>query len=564
MSLRPLSIDPKRFRLAELISMGERVRHQLALRAVGTLTSSRLTLGRCLLAIQETGDFKKFGCSSSTHYAVAKLGMEKWEANEFKRVARALILLPELSLAAEEGRIAWGKLREIVRVAAEETEQYWLQLAGRYNDKQVQALVSKTPRGAVPGEVDLEETAYRSYFQCPFDPETSVLYDAAKRAFCLKQNKAMTHAEFIKELLTTYHAGRPLDEDVKARVLAEADKDLQAERARLIPVVAEARETAVEMGLIEADDDVPECFDLDPRRVQSGHADELLAEALGVEFNEGLIAQMDPHRVGPEHTAKLLAGVLGADSFEEKLVTGMDPHRVQSERAALMLGNTHDTTAINEKSISQVNPHRVGSKDTAAFLTEALGERGDGKIISPTNPHRVDSERAAELLAEALGTASIDKELLAQVDPVRVQLDRTKNPWASTRVRFTLNARSTTKAQSREILRRDCWCCSTPGCCNRIWLHIHHLESYAKGGKTEPRNLIGLCSACHKNTHDGLLKIERQSDGRLLFFDQFGNRLDRQVDLHIAEWLDYEIGWTGREMNSYKARCGIDWGVFAS
>ena len=534
MSLRPLSIDPKRFRLAELISMGERVRHQLALRAVGTLTSSRLTLGRCLLAIQETGDFKKFGCSSSTHYAVAKLGMEKWEANEFKRVARALILLPELSLAAEEGRIAWGKLREIVRVAAEETEQYWLQLAGRYNDKQVQALVSKTPRGAVPGEVDLEETAYRSYFQCPFDPETSVLYDAAKRAFCLKQNKAMTHAEFIKELLTTYHAGRPLDEDVKARVLAEADKDLQAERARLIPVVAEARETAVEMGLIEADDDVPECFDLDPRRVQSGHADELLAEALGVEFNEGLIAQMDPHRVGPEHTAKLLAGVLGADSFEEKLVTGMDPHRVQSERAALMLGNTHDTTAINEKSISQVNPHRVGSKDTA------------------------------ELLADALGVASINEEWISQLDPHRVRIDPVQNPWASTRVRFTTNARSTTKAQSREILRRDCWCCSTPGCCNRIWLHIHHLESFSKGGRTEPRNLIGLCSACHKNTHDGLLKIERQPDGRLLFFDQFGNRLDRQVDLHIAEWLDYEIGWTGGKHNSYKARCGVDWSVVSA
>ena len=502
MSLRPLSIDPKRFRLAELISMGERVRHQLALRAVGTLTSSRLTLGRCLLAIQETGDFKKFGCSSSTHYAVAKLGMEKWEANEFKRVARALVLLPELSLAAEEGRIAWGKLREIVRVAVEETEEYWLQLAGRYNDKQIQALVSKTPPGAVPGEVDLEETAYRSYFHCPFDPETSVLYDAAKRAFSLKQDKAMTHAEFMKELLTSYQANHPLDEESKAKVLEEADKDLQAERARLIPVVAEARETAVEMGLIEADDDVPECFELDPRRVQSGHANELLAQALGVEFNEGLIANL--------------------------------------------------------------NPHRVGSKDTAAFLTEALGERGDEKIISPTNPHRVGSERAAELLADALGIASIDEELLAQLDPVRVRIDPVKNPWASTRVRFTINARSTTKAQSREILRRDCWCCSTPGCCNRIWLHIHHLESYSKGGKTEPGNLIGLCSACHKNTHDGLLKIERQSDGRLLFFDQNGARLDRQVDLHIAEWLDYEIGWTGGEHDSYKARCGIDWSVVSA
>ena len=482
--------------------MGERVRHNLALRAVGTLTSSRLTLGRCLLAIQETGDFKKFGCSSSTHYAIAKLGMEKWEANEFKRVARALILLPELSLAAEEGRLAWGKLREIVRVAIEETEEYWLQLAGRYNDKQIQALVSKTPRGAVPGEVDLEETAYRSYFQCPFDPETSVLYDAAKRAFSLKQNKAMTHAEFMKELLASYQANKPLDEETKAKILEEADKDLQAERARLIPIVVEARENAVEMGLIEADDDILEFVDLDPHRVQSGHADELLAGALGVEFNERLIAQMDPHRVEPDQAAK--------------------------------------------------------------FLVEALGEGADGKLISQTNPHRVPSGSAAELLAEALGIASINEELLTQLDPVRVQIDPIKNPWASTRVRFTLNARSTTKAQSREILRRDCWCCSTPGCPNRIWLHIHHLESYSKGGKTEPGNLIGLCSACHKNTHDGLLKIERQSDGRLLFFDQNGARLDRQVDLHIAEWLDYEIGWTGGEHDSYKARCGSDWAVFAS
>ena len=564
MSQRPLSIDPKRFRLAELIAMGERVRHNLALRAVGTLTSSRLTLGRCLLAIQETGDFKKHGCSCSTHYAVAKLGMEKREAYEFKRVARALTLLPELSLAAEEGRIAWGKLREIVRVAAEKTEQYWLQLAGRYNDKQIQALVSKTPRGAVPGEVDLEETAYRSYFQCPFDPETSVLYDAAKRAFSLKQNKAMTHAEFMKELLTSYQANEPLDEDSKAKVLEEADKDLQAERARLIPVVAEARETAVEMGLIEADDDVPECFDLDPHRVQSGHPGEILAEASGADFNEGPIAQMDPHRVESEYSAKLLAETLGAVSFDEQLIARMNADRVQGERPAQLVGDAYGSASTKEELSFQVDPHRVQIAHTANTPNNGLGTAFNERLFSQMDPLQIESNRAAELLADALGIASIDEELLAQLDPVWVRIDPIKNPWASTRVRFTINARSTTKAQSREILRRDCWCCSTPGCPNRIWLHIHHLESYSKGGKTEPGNLIGLCSACHKNTHDGLLKIERQSDGRLLFFDQNGARLDRQVDLHIAEWLDYEIGWTGGEHDSYKARCGSDWAVFAS
>ena len=104
----------------------------------------------------------------------------------------------------------------------------------------------------------------------------------------------------------------------------------------------------------------------------------------------------------------------------------------------------------------------------------------------------------------------------------------------------------------------------TPGCPNRIWLHIHHLERFADGGKTSPRNLLGLCSACHKNVHDGLLKIERQTDGSLLFRDQEGRRLDHQVDLEMAYWLDYEIGWTGGEYDSYKARCGVDWAVFAS
>ena len=120
------AIDPRRFRIDTLVAMGDRVRHNLALRAVGTLTACKLTLGRCLLAIEETKDFKKFGCSSSTHYAVAKLGVNRKEANDCKRVARELLRLPELSLVAEEGRISWGKQREIVRKASLETEERWL------------------------------------------------------------------------------------------------------------------------------------------------------------------------------------------------------------------------------------------------------------------------------------------------------------------------------------------------------------------------------------------------------------------------------------------------------
>ena len=219
---------------------------------------------------------------------------------------------------------------------------------------------------------------------------------------------------------------------------------------------------------------------------------------------------------------------------------------------------------------------RVGSIEVAACKSSLLGASKaepatGGKYAAlgfadsdDLDPDRVNKARAAELLSQALGLANFDTDFLSEMDPDRVRMDLIKNPWASTRVRFSINARSTTKAQSREILRRDRWCCNTPGCCNKIWLHIHHLESFAEGGKTAPYNLLGLCSTCHKNTHDGLLKIERQSDGTLLFLDQYGRRLDQQVDLELAYWLDIEIGWSGGEQDSYKARCGIDWSVFSN
>ncbi len=450
------AIDPRRFRIDTVVSMGDRVRHPLALRAVGTLTACKLTLGRCLLAIEETEDFKKFGCCSSTHYAVAKLGVNRKEANDCKRVARELLRLPELSLVAEEGRISWGKLREIVRKASPETEELWLQLAQKYNDQQIQMLVSKTPPGAVPGEVDLEDNGYNSLLRCPLSPQAYRMLEEATRAYSIARGRLVTKAEVIGDALVSLLAKAPLDEKALAKVREEADKDLQAERARQIPLVAEARELAAEIGLIEREQD----------------------------------GKLDPDRVDSTEAAPCKGSLLGTK--EARLATG-------------------------------------GKDATLSFA-----DSGD------LDPGRVHKARAAELLSQALGLANFDTDFLSEMDPDRIQYVRLNNPWSSTRVRFNIDSRHTTKSQKTEILRRDSWCCSTPGCPNKIWLHIHHLESFAEGGKTAPYNLLGLCSACHKNTHDGLLKIERQSDGTLLFLDQYRRRLDQQVDLELAYWLDFE------------------------
>ena len=571
-----LTVDPRRFRLGTLVSMGHRARHELALRAVGSLTTSKLTLGRCLLAIQETRDFKNFGCSSSTHYACAKLGMSRREANECKRVARALMPLPELTFAAEEGRIAWGKLREIVRVASPETDEFWLELSKRYTDNQIQILVSKTPHGCIPGDVDLADSLSRSVLKCPLDAHLSLMLDRAMRVHSLKKNEASTLAEVLSASISSYLAHNPLDDEAEAKAREEADKDLQAARARLIPEVAAVREMAVRMGLIEPDEEGTE---LDPDRALSQEGKTRLGACCGTDGVEQMAAGSvkseghgtsfsDPGRVHTNENSPTRISAephfcgdvecSDSESLADELVKGRE--ETLPSDPGLVQTNENSPIVISAERRFYGDVECSGSESLVADLRRRPSE------TSLSDPARapISSDKTSELLAEALGVAAIDDALLISRNPDRVQYVTLDDPWASTRVRFNIDARYATKAQKNEILRREGWGCSTPGCCNRIWLHIHHLERFADGGKTSPRNLLGLCSACHKNVHDGLLKIERQTDGSLLFLDQEGRRLDHQVDLEMAYWLDYEIGWTGGAQDSYKARCGVDWAVFAS
>ena len=274
---------PLSWRLKTLLSLGTDNVHELALRAAGTLTSFRLLLGRCLLALRESKGFKEFGCSSEIHYAAQILGVGEREARECRRVARDLEPLGELTLAAERGEIAWSKLREIVRKATSETENYWLKLAQRYNAKQIQELVQRTPKGSFPGEAFEEEELSCSELRCPLSPRVFRMLSEARRLYSIEQDEAMTNADIVEAALASYIAGRPMDTEVLEQAREEADKDLQAEKARLLPLVDEARELAGEMGWLGGATETNAC-DEDEEIM----AEEILAAALGAEPMEAL------------------------------------------------------------------------------------------------------------------------------------------------------------------------------------------------------------------------------------------------------------------------------------
>ena len=118
------------------------------------------------------------------------------------------------------------------------------------------------------------------------------------------------------------------------------------------------------------------------------------------------------------------------------------------------------------------------------------------------------------------------------------------------RVRFNSESRCVTPAQRRKLVRREGYCCASPGCQNHIWLEAHHLISYAAGGVTLPSNLVMLCSGCHRLVHEGKLKITGQAPDALRFEDSQGLCLHRDAreedGSFLALWIDYSLrSWMG-------------------
>ncbi len=95
-------------------------------------------------------------------------------------------------------------------------------------------------------------------------------------------------------------------------------------------------------------------------------------------------------------------------------------------------------------------------------------------------------------------------------------------PVAMGRREHTVNPRLRTVVEHRD------GGCRVPGCDHARWLHIHHLQHWSRGGRTDPENLCALCPGHHRMVHAGLLTIAgdpADPDG-LIFTDHRGRRLE--------------------------------------
>jgi len=124
--------------------------HKRALIARKLFGKAQKALTYWIVEMDERKLYNDFGCSNIFQYATRYLSLGEHTIAEMLRTGKALAQLPLLSEAFENGQISSSHVREISRVATEETERFWCDTARTKTVREVEKLVAFTPRGGLP------------------------------------------------------------------------------------------------------------------------------------------------------------------------------------------------------------------------------------------------------------------------------------------------------------------------------------------------------------------------------------------------------------------------------
>jgi hypothetical protein len=124
--------------------------------------------------------WRHYGYASLIEYMEMELGYTPRAALERLRVAKAIVDLPLIAEAMEQGDLSFSAGRELTRVATPETECAWLEATTDKNLRQVEELVAGHERGAKPSDPKDPSLRKRTLRFDELDPETVALIRQAR------------------------------------------------------------------------------------------------------------------------------------------------------------------------------------------------------------------------------------------------------------------------------------------------------------------------------------------------------------------------------------------------
>jgi hypothetical protein len=138
-----------------------------------------------VLKVHELGGFGSFH-----EYAQRLFGYSGRQTEERLRVAEALDRLPGLSLELAQGRVCWSVVRELTRVATEETEPEWISAGEGKTAREVEAMVSGRTLGDAPSD-PVKPEARMHRISMRVSAGTFALWEEARRVLAAEAEGAI-------------------------------------------------------------------------------------------------------------------------------------------------------------------------------------------------------------------------------------------------------------------------------------------------------------------------------------------------------------------------------------
>ncbi len=201
--------------------------------------------------------------------------------------------------------------------------------------------------------------------------------------------------------------------------------------------------------------------------------------------------------------------------------------RLTPEDGAALVAALEDASASVPAEVHEIGRPAVRAQALVALV--AGGERS-AEVVVHVDVETLAGEqivRQAEL-AEGPALAPETVRRLGCDAAVVAMIERDGRPLSVGR-----RTRAIPPALRRALRSRDQGC-RFPGCTHTRHLHAHHIQHWARGGRTEIGNLIQLCSHHHRLVHEGGYGVRLRSGSRVEFSRPDGRVISQRCEARPA------------------------------
>ncbi len=180
--------------------------HRKLKRIVKARAALDLEEAAALREAQQLMIWRRYGYASLLEYMEREMGFSPRAALERLRVAHAIVELPQLAAAMEQGEMSFSGVRELTRVATPETEQKWIESTKEMNLRELEDSVSGHKRGDLP-EDPVDPSLRTKVIRLEVRPEAFALWRQLQQALEKEKGERLDDTAIVEAVAGAYLRG---------------------------------------------------------------------------------------------------------------------------------------------------------------------------------------------------------------------------------------------------------------------------------------------------------------------------------------------------------------------